>query len=48
MHVCFVGPVCFQFRDSLGFEGSPVRFVWRGKRIRVLDQVPSEKWVGVA
>ena len=27
-----------KFREGLGFEGSPLRFVWRGKRVRDLRQ----------
>eukprot|EP00614_Pseudopedinella_elastica_P010128 CAMPEP_0172591144 /NCGR_PEP_ID=MMETSP1068-20121228/9780_1 /TAXON_ID=35684 /ORGANISM="Pseudopedinella elastica, Strain CCMP716" /LENGTH=645 /DNA_ID=CAMNT_0013387375 /DNA_START=423 /DNA_END=2360 /DNA_ORIENTATION=+ len=25
-------------RESLGFEGTPVKFLWRGKRVRTIDQ----------
>lgn len=27
-----------KFRESLGFEGTPIKFVWRGKRVRALEQ----------
>jgi GTP-binding protein len=27
-----------QFRENLGFEGTPIRFFWRGKKMRDLDR----------
>jgi hypothetical protein len=32
----FLSVALSQFRESLGFEGSPVKFIWRGKRIRTV------------
>ena len=27
-----------KFREGLGFEGTPIKFLWRGKRIRTMQQ----------
>ncbi|MGD1904518.1 MAG: hypothetical protein ACFB0C_00830, partial [Leptolyngbyaceae cyanobacterium] len=27
-----------QFRQNLGFEGSPIRLLWRGKKMRDLER----------
>ncbi|MEL7316518.1 MAG: ribosome biogenesis GTPase Der, partial [Cyanobacteria bacterium J06559_3] len=27
-----------QFRQNLGFEGSPIRILWRGKKMRDLER----------
>ncbi|NEQ51668.1 MAG: ribosome biogenesis GTPase Der, partial [Leptolyngbya sp. SIO3F4] len=27
-----------QFRENLGYEGTPIRLLWRGKKIRDLDR----------
>ena len=27
-----------KFREGLGFEGTPIKFLWRGKRVRAMQQ----------
>ena len=27
-----------KFREGLGFEGAPIKFIWRGKRVRTMEQ----------
>ena len=27
-----------QFREQLGFKGTPIRLVWRGKKVRDLER----------
>jgi len=37
-----------KFRESLGFEGTPLRFVWRSKRVRDIGQARLKGSVGAA